>query len=249
MKEYEKQKQSDVKDLEDIAAAENKLKLEKFVRTEKNIKESAGKLEAQLKSFWKLKKIYFRLIQRWFQRQLVVEHDRWQGKRTSQLLGTITDTRRQQSQDPEARQQNLLPRVGRAAENKRPHRSKVHPRHRSRRRQQVTYCKREPLCLRRNQGRPHKCPASRRHQDDRRRCHDGLRREDHQERLDPPADQREDLRERHHPTPAWRHWLCVCEHSGSVVIATSFAVLKNFSDLTLFFLNKNLKKYFFVLKL
>lgn len=45
MKEYAKQKQSDEKDLEDIAAAENKLKLEKFVRTEKNIKESAGKCE------------------------------------------------------------------------------------------------------------------------------------------------------------------------------------------------------------
>ena len=39
MKEYEKQKQSDQKELEDIAAAQNKIKLEKFVRTEKNIKE------------------------------------------------------------------------------------------------------------------------------------------------------------------------------------------------------------------
>jgi nitric oxide synthase-interacting protein len=38
MKEYERQKNSDEKELEEIAAAENKKKLEHFVRTEKNIK-------------------------------------------------------------------------------------------------------------------------------------------------------------------------------------------------------------------
>ncbi|CRK90190.1 CLUMA_CG003904, isoform A [Clunio marinus] len=38
LKEFEKQKQSDVKELEEIAAAENKKKLEQFVKTEKNIK-------------------------------------------------------------------------------------------------------------------------------------------------------------------------------------------------------------------
>lgn len=38
MKEFERQKDSDVKELEEIAAAENKKKLEKFVKTEKNIK-------------------------------------------------------------------------------------------------------------------------------------------------------------------------------------------------------------------
>lgn len=37
LKEYEKQKQSDEQELADIAAAENKKKLEQFVRTEKNI--------------------------------------------------------------------------------------------------------------------------------------------------------------------------------------------------------------------
>jgi nitric oxide synthase-interacting protein len=37
LKEYEKQKQSDEQELADIAAAENKKKLELFVRTEKNI--------------------------------------------------------------------------------------------------------------------------------------------------------------------------------------------------------------------
>jgi nitric oxide synthase-interacting protein len=38
MKQFEKQKQSDEQDLADIAAAENKKKLEDFVKTEKNIK-------------------------------------------------------------------------------------------------------------------------------------------------------------------------------------------------------------------
>lgn len=38
MKEYEKQKVSDVKELEEIAMVENKKKLDKFIRTEKNIK-------------------------------------------------------------------------------------------------------------------------------------------------------------------------------------------------------------------
>lgn len=38
MKEFEKQKLSDVKDLQEIAAAENKIKLDRFVKTEKNIK-------------------------------------------------------------------------------------------------------------------------------------------------------------------------------------------------------------------
>lgn len=37
MKEFEKQKQSDEQDLADIAAAENKKKLEAFIKTEKNI--------------------------------------------------------------------------------------------------------------------------------------------------------------------------------------------------------------------
>lgn len=37
MKEYEKQKVSDVKELEEIAMVENKKKLDKFIRTEKNI--------------------------------------------------------------------------------------------------------------------------------------------------------------------------------------------------------------------
>lgn len=38
MKEYEKQKKSDEQELAEIAAAENKKKLEEFVKTEKNIK-------------------------------------------------------------------------------------------------------------------------------------------------------------------------------------------------------------------
>lgn len=42
MKEYERQKDSDVKDLEEIAAAENKKKLEKFKMTEKNIKSGSS---------------------------------------------------------------------------------------------------------------------------------------------------------------------------------------------------------------
>lgn len=116
MKEYEKQKQSDEKDLEEIAAAENKLKLEKFVRTEKNIKESAGKFRLFVKIVLDVQNSNFRFIQCWFKQQLVVKHDRRQGKAASQLLGSFTDTRRQQSQDPEARQQNLLPSFWRAIE-------------------------------------------------------------------------------------------------------------------------------------
>lgn len=42
MKEYERQKDSDVKELAEIAAVENKKKLEQFVRIEKNIKPSSG---------------------------------------------------------------------------------------------------------------------------------------------------------------------------------------------------------------
>lgn len=38
MKEFEKQKRNDEKELEDIVAAENKKKLENFIKTEKNIK-------------------------------------------------------------------------------------------------------------------------------------------------------------------------------------------------------------------
>ena len=45
MKEYERQKDSDVKDLAEIAAAENKKKLEKFVRIEKNIKSSSSNFQ------------------------------------------------------------------------------------------------------------------------------------------------------------------------------------------------------------
>lgn len=41
MKEFEKQKQSDEQDLADIAAAENKKKLEAFIKTEKNIQTSS----------------------------------------------------------------------------------------------------------------------------------------------------------------------------------------------------------------
>jgi nitric oxide synthase-interacting protein len=37
MKEYERQKSDDTKELEEIAAAENKKKLDKFTKTEKNI--------------------------------------------------------------------------------------------------------------------------------------------------------------------------------------------------------------------
>lgn len=37
LKEFEKQKQSDEQDLTDLAAAENKKKLEAFIKTEKNI--------------------------------------------------------------------------------------------------------------------------------------------------------------------------------------------------------------------
>lgn len=44
MKEYEKQKSSDVKELQEIASAENKKKLEKFMRTEKNIKDKTSEL-------------------------------------------------------------------------------------------------------------------------------------------------------------------------------------------------------------
>lgn len=42
MKEYERQKDSDVKELEEIAAAENKKKLENFKLTEKNIKSGSS---------------------------------------------------------------------------------------------------------------------------------------------------------------------------------------------------------------
>ena len=38
LKEFEKQKSSDAQELEEIAAAENKKKLESFMKTEKNIK-------------------------------------------------------------------------------------------------------------------------------------------------------------------------------------------------------------------
>lgn len=38
MKEFEKQKLSDVQELQEIAAAENKIKLDRFMKTEKNIK-------------------------------------------------------------------------------------------------------------------------------------------------------------------------------------------------------------------
>lgn len=51
MKEFEKQKESDEQDLADIAAAENKKKLEAFIKTEKNIQTSStssGKLKSYL---------------------------------------------------------------------------------------------------------------------------------------------------------------------------------------------------------
>jgi nitric oxide synthase-interacting protein len=48
MKEFERQKESDEKELADIAAAENKKKLEKFVKVEKNI--SSGSCKCR----WKL---------------------------------------------------------------------------------------------------------------------------------------------------------------------------------------------------
>lgn len=40
MKEYERQTQSDLKELDEIASIENKKKLEHFMKTEKNIKSS-----------------------------------------------------------------------------------------------------------------------------------------------------------------------------------------------------------------
>lgn len=43
MKEYERQKDTDVKELQEIAAMENKKKLEKFIKTEKNIKSGKRK--------------------------------------------------------------------------------------------------------------------------------------------------------------------------------------------------------------
>lgn len=48
MKEYEKQKSSDVKELQEIASAEDKKKREKFMRIEKNIKETSSKLKAEI---------------------------------------------------------------------------------------------------------------------------------------------------------------------------------------------------------
>jgi hypothetical protein len=42
MKEYERQKDSDVKELNEIAAAENKKKLEQFIKIEKNIKSGSS---------------------------------------------------------------------------------------------------------------------------------------------------------------------------------------------------------------
>lgn len=41
LKEYERQKTEDVKELEEIAAAENKKKLDKFTKTEKNINQTS----------------------------------------------------------------------------------------------------------------------------------------------------------------------------------------------------------------
>lgn len=45
MKEFEKQKQSDVKELQEIVEAENRKKLERFIKTEKNIKDKSSKLK------------------------------------------------------------------------------------------------------------------------------------------------------------------------------------------------------------
>jgi hypothetical protein len=42
MKEFERQKDSDVKELQEIATAENKKKLEMFVKVEKNIKSGSS---------------------------------------------------------------------------------------------------------------------------------------------------------------------------------------------------------------
>ena len=61
MKEFEKQKESDEQDLADIAAAENKKKLEAFIKTEKNIQTttSSGKFESFLEASSSLKSLNF----------------------------------------------------------------------------------------------------------------------------------------------------------------------------------------------
>lgn len=62
MKEFEKQKESDEQDLADIEAAENKKKLEAFIKTEKNIQTSttsSGKFKSYLEMPSSLKSLHF----------------------------------------------------------------------------------------------------------------------------------------------------------------------------------------------
>lgn len=122
LKEYERQKTGDLKELEEIAAAQNKIKLDKFMKTEKNIKDASGKsgLRDILTEDSRVY-VHSRLSRCQWQ-QIDLQHVSGKGQSSSKLLGAIKHSGRKQSQSAKARQSHLLPNHRKTSENERSHR-------------------------------------------------------------------------------------------------------------------------------